>query len=156
MVSLAADMVYEGALTGPLLASLGASAVLVGLISGAGEACAAHASCLRIMGRPERALLDAHLRRLCPHCRLRTGSRYYAVLAGAGLALACVLILGERLGKAVRSPAKTALLAHAAASRTRTRLRCAPGAGPDRRRCGPVLVAVVAAAAGRSGQPWLS
>ena len=41
-MSLAADMVYEGArsITGPLLASLGASAVLVGLISGAGEAMA--------------------------------------------------------------------------------------------------------------------
>lgn len=35
-------------------------------------------------------------------------------LAGAGLALACVLILAERTGKAVRSPPKTALLAHAA------------------------------------------
>ena len=41
-MSLAADMVYEGArsVTGPLLASLGASAVLVGLVSGAGEAMA--------------------------------------------------------------------------------------------------------------------
>lgn len=40
IVSLAADMVYEGArsITGPLLASLGASAVLVGLVTGAGEA----------------------------------------------------------------------------------------------------------------------
>jgi len=36
VVSLAADMVYQGArsVTGPLLASLGASAVLVGLVSG--------------------------------------------------------------------------------------------------------------------------
>jgi hypothetical protein len=42
VVSLAADMVYEGArsVTGPLLASLGAPAVLVGLISGTGEAMA--------------------------------------------------------------------------------------------------------------------
>jgi Predicted membrane protein (DUF2127) len=42
VVSLAVDMVYEGArsVTGPLLASLGASAVLVGLVSGAGEAMA--------------------------------------------------------------------------------------------------------------------
>jgi len=42
VVSLAADMVYEGArsVTGPLLASLGASAVLVGLVTGAGEAAA--------------------------------------------------------------------------------------------------------------------
>jgi len=42
VVSLAADMVYEGArsITGPLLASLGATAVLVGFITGAGEAMA--------------------------------------------------------------------------------------------------------------------
>src|SRR5215208_8060070 len=42
VVSLTADMVYEGArsVTGPLLAALGASAVLVGLVSGAGEAMA--------------------------------------------------------------------------------------------------------------------
>src|SRR3954466_11410029 len=42
IVSLAADMVYEGArsVTGPLLASLGASALLVGLVTGAGEALA--------------------------------------------------------------------------------------------------------------------
>src|SRR4029079_6584843 len=35
-------------------------------------------------------------------------------VGAAGLALAVVLILAERSGKAVRSPAKTALLAHAA------------------------------------------
>ncbi|MBB3326276.1 hypothetical protein [Microlunatus antarcticus] len=42
VVSLSADMVYEGArsVTGPLLASLGASAVLVGLVTGVGEAMA--------------------------------------------------------------------------------------------------------------------
>jgi len=42
VVSLAADMVYEGARSvyGPLLASLGASALIVGLITGAGEAAA--------------------------------------------------------------------------------------------------------------------
>lgn len=39
VVSLAADMVYEGArsVTGPLLASLGASALVVGLVTGAGR-----------------------------------------------------------------------------------------------------------------------
>ena len=41
-VSLATDMVYEGARSvyGPLLAALGASAVVVGLVTGAGEAVA--------------------------------------------------------------------------------------------------------------------
>ncbi len=42
LVSLSADMVYEGARSvyGPLLAALGASAVVVGLVTGAGEAVA--------------------------------------------------------------------------------------------------------------------
>ena len=42
VVSLTADMVYEGARSVyvPLLASLGASATIVGLITGAGEAAA--------------------------------------------------------------------------------------------------------------------
>ena len=42
VVSLLVDMVYEGArsITGPFLASLGASALTVGLVTGAGEAAA--------------------------------------------------------------------------------------------------------------------
>jgi hypothetical protein len=41
-VSLLADFGYEGArsVTGPLLASLGASAVVVGAVTGAGDAAA--------------------------------------------------------------------------------------------------------------------
>lgn len=117
LVSLAADMVYEGArsITGPFLASLGASALVVGLVTGAGEAAAL---VLRLAFGP---MAD------------RTG-RYWSLtivgyvmtavcvpllavaplLGGAGLAVACTLILLERAGKAVRSPAKSALLAHAA------------------------------------------
>src|SRR5215211_8655682 len=76
--------------TGPLLASLGASAVLVGLVSGAGEAMAL---LLRLVSGSwadlQRALLDAHVRRLCPHCGLRAGSGHYTVpgwrRAGGGL-----------------------------------------------------------------------
>ena len=42
IVSLLVDLVYEGArsITGPFLASLGASALTVGLVTGAGEAAA--------------------------------------------------------------------------------------------------------------------
>ncbi|GAB3064174.1 hypothetical protein GCM10027053_28740 [Intrasporangium mesophilum] len=116
-VSLAADMVYEGArsMYGPLLASLGASAVVVGLVTGAGEAMAL---VLRLVFGP---LAD------------RTG-RYWGLttigygltavcvpllavtpfVGAAGVALASVLILLERAGKAVRSPSKSALLAHVA------------------------------------------
>ncbi len=42
LVSLAADMVYEGmrAMAGPFLGTLGATALTVGLVTGAGEAVA--------------------------------------------------------------------------------------------------------------------
>ena len=117
VVSLTADMVYEGArsITGPLLASLGASAALVGLVTGAGEAMAL---VLRLVfgswaDRSGRywALTAAGyaLTAVCVPALAVT-----PFLAGAGLAVACVLILAERTGKAVRSPAKSTLLAYAA------------------------------------------
>jgi hypothetical protein len=117
VVSLAADMVYEGArsITGPLLASLGASALLVGLVTGAGEALAL------VLRLPFGTRVD------------RSGDYWPATIAGyaltavcvplmavtpflgaAGLTVGCLLVLAERTGKAVRSPAKSTLLAHAA------------------------------------------
>lgn len=117
VVSLAADMVYEGARSvyGPLLASLGASALIVGLITGAGEAAAL---ALRLVSGP---LADRTRR----YWTLTTvGYALTAVcvpllavtprLGAAGLVTAAVLIVVERLGKAVRSPAKSVLLADAA------------------------------------------
>lgn len=117
VVSLAADMVYEGARSvyGPLLASLGASALIVGLITGAGEAAAL---ALRLVSGP---LADRTRR----YWTLTTvGYALTAVcvpllavtprLGAAGLVAAAVLIVVERLGKAVRSPAKSVLLADAA------------------------------------------
>jgi MFS family permease len=152
VVSLAADMVYEGArsVTGPLLASLGASAVLVGLVSGAGEATAL---LMRVVfgswaDRSRRywtlTFVGYGLTAVCVPALAVT-----PFLASVGLALACVLILGERLGKAVRSPAKTALLAHAAAE-----VGLGRGFGVHKALdqigavAGPLLVAAVAAAAG--------
>ena len=156
MVSLAADMVYEGArsVTGPLLASLGASAVLVGLVSGAGEAMAL---LLRVVfgswaDRSGRywtlTFVGYALTAICVPALAIT-----PFLAGAGLAVACILILGERFGKAVRSPAKTALLAHAAAD-----VGLGRGFGVHKALdqigavAGPVLVAAVIAAA--AGSIW--
>src|SRR6476469_1495719 len=77
VVSLAADMVYEGArsVTGPLLASLGASAVLVGLVTGAGEAAAL---VLRLVFGP---LAD------------RSGKYWTLTLAGYTLTAVCVPLL---------------------------------------------------------------
>jgi MFS family permease len=152
VVSLAADMVYEGArsVTGPLLASLGASAVLVGLVSGAGEAMAL---LLRIVsgswadrsGRYWTLTFAGYaLTAICVPALAIT-----PFVAAAGLALACILILGERVGKAVRSPAKTALLAHAAAA-----VGLGRGFGVHQALdqvgavAGPLLVAAVIAAAG--------
>ncbi|MET9913140.1 MFS transporter [Streptomyces sp. NPDC006476] len=118
-VSLLADFVYEGArsVTGPLLASLGASALVVGVVTGAGEAAALG---LRLVSGP-----------------LADRTRRFWGLAIAGYALtvvsvpllgvvgtlwaACVLVIAERVGKAVRSPAKDTLLSHATAATGRGR-----------------------------------
>lgn len=118
VVSLAADMVYEGARSvyGPLLGSLGASALVVGAVTGAGEAAAL---ILRVVSGP---LADRTRR----YWTLTiTGYALTAIcvpllaltpfLGGTGLAVAAALILAERIGKAVRSPAKSALLADTAA-----------------------------------------
>ena len=113
VVSLLADIVYEGArsVTGPLLASLGATAVVVvGVVTGVGEAAAL---ILRVVSGP---LTD------------RTGRFWAWTISGYFLTVitvpflgvvgvlwaAAVLIIGERVGKAVRSPAKDTLLSHAA------------------------------------------
>ena len=152
VVSLSADMVYEGArsITGPLLASLGASAVLVGLVTGVGEAMAL---VLRVVfgtwadrsGRYWTMTFAGYaLTAVCVPALAVT-----PFLAGAGLAVACVLILAERTGKAVRSPAKTALLAHAAGAvgvgRGFAVHKALDQAGAV---AGPLLVAAVAALAG--------
>jgi MFS family permease len=114
LVSLAIDAVSDGArpLSGPLLAQLGASALLIGLVTGGAEAAAQG---LRLLFGPwaDRTgkywtftLAGYALTALCvPLLALS------AVLGSAGLLLASVLIMGDRVGKAVRSPAKTVLLA---------------------------------------------
>ena len=118
-VSLAADMVYEGARSvyGPILAALGASAVVVGLVTGAGEAVAL---VLRLAFGPiadrtgrywSLTILGYGLTAVCVPL-LALAPR----LGVAGLGFAATMILLERLGKAVRSPSKSALLAHVAAA----------------------------------------
>lgn len=117
VVSLAADMVYEGArsVTGPLLASLGASALVVGVVTGIGEAMAL---VLRLVSgtwadRTRRYWgltgFGYALTAVCVPALAVTPA-----LGSAGLVVASALIILERTGKAVRSPAKSTLLAFAA------------------------------------------
>ena len=117
VVSLAADMVYEGArsITGPYLASLGATALVVGVVTGAGEAAAL---LFRLVTGP----YADRTRRYWAFTIVGYGLTAVCVplmavapfLGGAGLAFGITMVLLERTGKAVRSPSKSALLAQAA------------------------------------------
>lgn len=116
-VSLAADMVYEGmrSAAGPLLLSLGASALVVGLVTGAGEALALG---LRLVTGPLADRRSAHWRLTVQGYALTAVSvpllAVTPFLGSAGLVVASTLILAERTGKAVRSPSKSTLLARMA------------------------------------------
>ena len=111
-VSLLADFVYEGArsITGPLLASLGATGLVVGVVTGIGEAAAL---ALRLVSGP----LTDRTRRFWAWTIAGYALTVIAVpplgIAGT-LWVACALVIAERVGKAVRSPAKDTLLSHAA------------------------------------------
>ncbi len=114
LVSLLADTTYEGArsITGPFLAVLGASGTVVGIVSGLGE------------------LIGYGLRLFSGYLSDRTG-RYWTItllgyfinllavplLALAGRwEIATLLIIAERMGKAIRTPARDAMLSHATQS----------------------------------------
>ncbi len=113
IVSLFADMTYEGArsITGPYLGILGASGLVVGLVAGLGE-------------------LVGYALRLASGYLVDRTARYWAVtLAGYALNLLAVpllaltgrwelagaLMIAERVGKAIRTPARDAMLSHATA-----------------------------------------
>lgn len=111
IVSLLADMVYEGArsIIGPYLATLGASATVVGLVAGAGE------------------FIGYGFRVISGYAVGRTRHYWTWTILGYALTVLSVPLIGitgvlapalllygtERLGKAVRSPAKDTLLSHA-------------------------------------------
>ncbi|MGH3781578.1 MAG: MFS transporter [Pseudonocardiaceae bacterium] len=111
VVSCLADFVYEGAraIVGPFLANLGASALVVGFVTGVGEAVAL---VLRLgTGR----LSD----RTGRHWALSVTVYVVTVVAVPLLALtqtlwqAAALVVAERFGKAVRTPARDTMLAQA-------------------------------------------
>ena len=111
IVSLFADMTYEGArsITGPYLAILGASGAAVGIVAGAGE----------LLGYGLR-LVGGYLADRTGRYWLLTGVGYAVnLLAVPALALtgrwewAAALMILERTGKAIRAPARDAMLSHA-------------------------------------------
>lgn len=110
VVSLFGDITYEGArsITGPYFATLGASASIVGLVSGLGE------------------FIGYALRLASGYFADRTKSYWHLTIIGYALILsipllafaghwrtAAILLLLERMGKAVRTPARDAILSHA-------------------------------------------
>ena len=111
VVSFFADFVYEGArsVNGPYLAILGASATLVGIIAGLGE------------------LLGYGLRLVSGPLSERTGQFWPITLFGYVVQMAAVpllawapnwkiaglLIVLERVGKAIRNPPRDVMLSHA-------------------------------------------
>lgn len=107
LVSLFGDIIYEGSrgVVPAFLRSLGASAFIVGVISGVGEA------------------MNLALRLVSGSVADRTGAYWSLTLTGYTMILAipllafagrweiaAVLILAERLGKAVRTPARDVIL----------------------------------------------
>ena len=113
VVSLLSDLAYEGArsVIGPYLGILGASATLVGLITGLGEAFA-------WAGRLVTGPVVDRTRAYWPLSLAGYGLSMLAVPTlglASSLWLASVLVVVERAGKAVRSPAKDVMLSHAAA-----------------------------------------
>lgn len=141
LVSLLTDMVYEGArsIIGPYLATMDASATLVGVVAGAGE----------FIGYGLRVVSGYVVQR--SQCYWTWTILGYALtvvsipLIGATGALTpAVLLYGaERLGKAVRSPAKDTLISHAA---SRTGLGSAFGVHQALDQAGAVLGPLLLAA----------
>ncbi len=114
VVSLFADMTYEGArsITGPYLAVLGAGGTAVGLTAGLGE------------------LLGYALRFFTGLLSDKTGKYWLITITGYAINLlavpllalagrweiAAILMITERIGKAIRTPARDAMLSHAASN----------------------------------------
>ena len=111
LVSLLADVTYEGArsITGPYLSLLGASAAAVGLVAGAGELIG---YALRLAS----GVLADRTRRYwlltIAGYTLNLGAVPLLALAGRW-EIAAALMVAERTGKAIRTPARDAMLAHA-------------------------------------------
>lgn len=112
LVSLFSDMTYEGArsLTGPYLGLLGASAFIVGLVAGLGEF-------IGYALRLGTGIIADRTRNYWLFTFIGYGLNLLAVplLAITGRwELAALLIIAERMGKAIRKPARDAMMSYAA------------------------------------------
>ncbi len=147
VVSMLADFVYEGgrSIVGPYLATLGASATVVGAVTGAGEAVA---SVLRLASGP----LADRTRRYWPIsiAGYVITAISVPVLAAAGtLWQASVAVVGERFGKAVRTPARDTMLSFAGTGLGRGRAFAYHEVlDQSGALLGPLLVAVMVAVSG--------
>ena len=114
VVSLFSDMTHEGAraITGPFLATLGASATVVGFVAGFGE----------LMGYGIRLISGLVSDRTKKYWTVTFIGYFINLLAVPALALAgswqmaAVLMILERTGRAIRNPARDVMLSHATSS----------------------------------------
>lgn len=111
IISMFADVTYEGArsITGPYLAILGASAITVGFVAGFGE----------LMGYALRLITGFIVDKTACYWLITFLGYLLNLLSVPLLALthswifAAVLIILERVGKAIRTPARDAMLSYA-------------------------------------------
>lgn len=109
IISLLGDAIYEGArsVNGPYLAILGANAAIIGFVAGAGE------------------FLGYGIRIFSGYFSDKTKAYWFFTIIGYGLLftvpllslagiwqLAALFIISERIGKALRNPAKDTILSH--------------------------------------------
>jgi MFS family permease len=112
VLSFFADFTYEGSrgITGPFLAILGASGTIVGIVAGLGE----------LLGYGLRLISGRLSERTQKFWLITLFGYFIQMLAVPALALAgswqmaAMLILVERIGKAIRNPPRDVMLSHAA------------------------------------------
>lgn len=111
IVSLFADMTYEGArgVAGPYLGLLGASATVIGVVAGLGE----------FLGYGLRLISGYIVDKTAAYWKITFLGYFINLISVPLLALthhwlsAAILLVLERIGKAIRNPARDAMLSHA-------------------------------------------
>jgi MFS family permease len=157
LVSGLGDFVYEGArsIVGPYLATFGASALLVGVVTGVGEGVAL---VFRLFSGRLSDRTGRHWAITITGYAITMISVPLIAVAGP-LWLACAFIIGERFGKAVRTPARDTMLAEASTELGRGRAFAVHEAlDQSGALVGPLVVALVLATGHsyKAGFAWLA